>query len=485
MPQSEKSSIRIVAAAATLVALGALGVRGASFFVPESDWDEYMFALVGREILHGHLPFSTIFDNKPAGLYYVFAAAEFLFGPTVAAIRSVALAAALGTASFLFASLRGWGSRAAAMGAACFLALSLSNGGLSAMSELVALPFLVAALYAAALWSRGRRGPAWAGARMGICFGLAAQVSYLSIPVAGALGLAFLLAGGRRGLPAMLLASVVAFALVLVPQALRGLVAEYFSLLAAYHRSYQAHEPFARQLLGLAPLFAKFLLPLATVLLPFVASRDLGALRPASGGDRALVALLAAGAIGGLVAVLVSGRFYGHYFLLSLPFLAGLAAFAIGRARERWIAGTALLALAACGALALRVGLLVRSWSGHPYFPSVVAGEVAKHAGPNEPIFVFNATHGIYFLADRPVVGRFVFPDHYLQKPNAVALGISESGVIEDALRAKPRVVVVGTLVPTPSARWLAEHLPSLGYSEVALIHVGEDEARIFTAGVK
>jgi hypothetical protein len=43
----------------------------------------------------------------------------------------------------------------------------------------------------------------------------------------------------------------------------------------------------------------------------------------------------------------------------------------------------------------------------------------------------------------------------------------------------------VGTLVPTPSARWLAEHLPSLGYSEVALIHVGEDEARIFTAGVK
>ena len=58
-----------------------------TFFQSVLDWDESLYFLMAQQWRHGHLPYTTIWDNKPLGIYAIFAAAQAVFGDHVAAIR--------------------------------------------------------------------------------------------------------------------------------------------------------------------------------------------------------------------------------------------------------------------------------------------------------------------------------------------------------------------------------------------------------------
>jgi hypothetical protein len=73
--------------------------------------DQSIYALVGEGILHGRAPYLELWDFKPPGVFFVYAAAERMFGRNMAAIRIVEALGLLATAlGFVVLSKRLQGS---------------------------------------------------------------------------------------------------------------------------------------------------------------------------------------------------------------------------------------------------------------------------------------------------------------------------------------------------------------------------------------
>jgi 4-amino-4-deoxy-L-arabinose transferase-like glycosyltransferase len=76
--------------------------RASSFFISTHLWNEDLYLMVAENILKGHPPYSVVWDNKPPGIYLIFAASLFLFGHTVTAIRIMAFIFVTLTCFFLY-----------------------------------------------------------------------------------------------------------------------------------------------------------------------------------------------------------------------------------------------------------------------------------------------------------------------------------------------------------------------------------------------
>ncbi|MNC88342.1 hypothetical protein D3C83_41450 [compost metagenome] len=113
------------------------------------DWDESIYALIAQQWLHGHVPYTTVFDHKPIGLYTIFGAFLAVFGDNVFALRLIALAVVAGTALLLARAAQrqfGHGPWLGAWTAALYGLLSLTNGGLASNTEILVNFFVVLAL---------------------------------------------------------------------------------------------------------------------------------------------------------------------------------------------------------------------------------------------------------------------------------------------------------------------------------------------------
>src|SRR5271168_4541488 len=51
------------------------------------DWDESLYFIMAQQWRLGHLPYTTVWDNKPIGIYAVFALFQAVFGDRIFAIR--------------------------------------------------------------------------------------------------------------------------------------------------------------------------------------------------------------------------------------------------------------------------------------------------------------------------------------------------------------------------------------------------------------
>lgn len=92
--------------------------------------DQGMFAYAGRLVLGGAVPFRDFWDTKPPAIYYVYALAECLFGPSMRAIRLLDIAWQGATAAALFAVARRIsGRRRIGCAAALLYALSYASRG--------------------------------------------------------------------------------------------------------------------------------------------------------------------------------------------------------------------------------------------------------------------------------------------------------------------------------------------------------------------
>ena len=66
------------------------------------DGDEGIYAVIGRSLLHGGVPYQDLFDNKPPLLYGWFAAGFLLFGETTEATRLIGALAMSATTILVF-----------------------------------------------------------------------------------------------------------------------------------------------------------------------------------------------------------------------------------------------------------------------------------------------------------------------------------------------------------------------------------------------
>lgn len=181
----------------------ALTIRAISINVPVFDWDEYAFALAARDVLHGRLPYTGIFDNKPVGLVYLFTIFEWICGQTILSLHAVGFIASSLTGWLLYHSNRQQ-KLSSALGfaiAALFLFQVLYCDGWASMSELVACPFLAWANFMV-LQGDWRRPRFLIG--FGAIFGIACQISYLTVPCLALMAPGILLLGERQPLSASL-----------------------------------------------------------------------------------------------------------------------------------------------------------------------------------------------------------------------------------------------------------------------------------------
>ena len=62
-------------------------LRFSAFFRTVVDWDETIFLMMGRDLLRGYAPYTTVYEHSPIGGTLLFALAQLIFGQTVLAIR--------------------------------------------------------------------------------------------------------------------------------------------------------------------------------------------------------------------------------------------------------------------------------------------------------------------------------------------------------------------------------------------------------------
>ncbi|HXD35251.1 MAG TPA: hypothetical protein VN624_01265, partial [Rhodanobacter sp.] len=133
---------------AFLICLAAAAMlRAFSFRVAGLDWDESLYIVMAQRWLQGGLPYVAVWDQHPAGLPALFAAAQWLIGDGLLAARLAALLAVAGTACLLFAAWdRLAGQRlAGALAAAIYLLAMDRPDGLAANTEVFNNLFVTAA----------------------------------------------------------------------------------------------------------------------------------------------------------------------------------------------------------------------------------------------------------------------------------------------------------------------------------------------------
>lgn len=120
------------------------------FLIPSVvDWDESLYLLIAEGWRHGQIPYVGFWDNKPVGIFAIFALALAAFGDSVAAIRIAGSLTILATAFLLFLiGRREFGSRSAGLLAAfLYPAFTVGLGAGVSNAEIFFVAFTTLEIY--------------------------------------------------------------------------------------------------------------------------------------------------------------------------------------------------------------------------------------------------------------------------------------------------------------------------------------------------
>jgi hypothetical protein len=113
------------------------------FFWP----DESTYMLMAQDLLRGNLTYVTQFDNKPPGSFLILALFMKIFGQNIASVRICGGMFLVATAIIVFFISQRFVDRiAAGVGSCAMIAATNFPHGLSVSTELIAAPFMMAAL---------------------------------------------------------------------------------------------------------------------------------------------------------------------------------------------------------------------------------------------------------------------------------------------------------------------------------------------------
>jgi 4-amino-4-deoxy-L-arabinose transferase-like glycosyltransferase len=349
-------------------------------------------------------------DNKPPGIYWLYAATFEVFGRyQMTAIHAVELVAIGATCGVLVAI--GWtlSCRRAGILAAVLYGVLTASGNprlLAANSEV----FMMLPLTAAFLLLL-RRQWFWSALLMvaGGAFKQVAAVEVLLLPLA----LVLLHARPRRVRGALLAAAGLAAglaagaALLAVTGSIPGFWRWTVEILVGYASgNWTAANILARAQDSLVP----FVMWGAFTWIAALASA--ARWRALAAAEKLAVVWLALSFIGAIA----SGHLAWHYFIQVMPPLALLAALTIERALgwERWrwaVAAVTLVGVAVPAAywftFDLRADPLTYDWTGAPAQHEQVAGYMAAHSGPSDRVFVWGVWAALYVESDRDMATRF------------------------------------------------------------------------------
>jgi len=395
--------------------------------------DEGEYAYVAWRMLEGDVPYRDAFDQKPPGVFAVYAGAVLLAGRSVEAIHGALLLWSAATAWLLYGLVRRLaGGLAGAFAVLLFAVLGVdpSLGATAANTELFLLLPMVGSTLALVRALEEDRALWWV-----LCGALVAaacwfkQVGASHALFAGCV--ACIAPSGRRRRPAaalgrlglLALGGVVVALPVFAVFAAAGALAPFLDAVFLHNVEYaqqrslsQAIDNLHWNLLRQGPGLGGIWLLVG-----------LGLLRPSWAGRRAwgiLAGWLAFSALG----VAVGLQFRPHYFVQAVPAVAALAALPLAavlrRALERGTGAGVAAAVALCLAVvgppvwAQRSVYLAESpeaaaraiYGWNPFPESIEIARYIEHTSePDESVFVLGSEPQILFYAGRRSATRYIF----------------------------------------------------------------------------
>jgi hypothetical protein len=419
-----------------ILATVALATRVQFFGNPIASTDEAFYLLVGDRMLHGALPYVTIWDRKPVGLFVLYAAMRSLGGDGVLAYQLVGTAVAVATALLIWAFAKPFTNRFGAMaaGVAYLIWLTLGSAWGGQAELFYALPVCGAAMITLSGLQEPHPRSIWLrGAIAMLLVGIAAQIKYNALFEGLFFGCCWLALGWRSGRRKMLgplavlwiSAAVLPTAIALAYYAQRGELSAfwYANFVSIFHRQSPAPLVLAQNL----AVIAIILTPLLAWVRP---KRRFGDSHASTAYWFALCWLATS-----IAGVLAFGTYLEQYLL---PILAPAAAAAAptfgGGARMRTIAflGAALL-----------VGQAKQGVSQMAHGSRAQLHEIERRIDPRGPLFVYSGASALYRVSAAPIPTRFAFPSHLSRASERDAIGADPIQEIDRIMDARPETVVV------------------------------------------
>ncbi len=125
-------------------------LRFSSFFQSFIEWDEGLYLLVARNLINGDPPYTTVWDNKPPGIYVLFSLALVLLGNSVVSIRILTCVTISVTCYLLYRLGKVVSKNDSSIGLLAgilYVIFSIQTDGLAGNTEIFFTPFVTFAFY--------------------------------------------------------------------------------------------------------------------------------------------------------------------------------------------------------------------------------------------------------------------------------------------------------------------------------------------------
>lgn len=426
--------------ATAVLALVVLATRGIWFGDPVAEFDEQLYSLIGWRMTEGDLPYVDLWDRKPFGLFAIFAAAHWLFGPEPIAYQAVASLFAFAGAMLVYALSRELVDRATStVAGALYVMFMALYGSQSGQSEVFFMPLMLAMLWLVRDWRRpdATRRALWAMALGGI----ALQVKYTVLPQCLFLG-AFALYGRWRSgvtVPGLLKLSALFALLGVLPTVAVALLyaamgqfdAFWFANFVSFfdRAPSEAGRLHPRLLVGSIPLAVPALVGLYA------------ALRLNPPRDWRTYGLYSGWALSVAASILLPATTYLYYLAAFAPAAVLLALPLLDRtARARWVPALLL----AGGALwLLDLPDRYERSLGERRTEQRLSDALATHlGGDRDCLYVFDGPAALYRTTRTCLPTKFIYPDHLNNALERGSLGVSQPAEIRRILAARPGAIV-------------------------------------------
>ena len=426
--------------------------RAPSFAVSEVNWDEQLYLLIGGSVARGELPYATLWDRKPAGLFFLLGGLLRLVDMPMLSLRLLP-ALGLGLGAWCLDHLTGRlapGTRGGTIAGLLWIAYAgrADGGGLN--TELLFVPLNLLGLVRLLGAVRERDFLA-----AGLLFGSAVQIKYNAAFFCLAIPIAWAIMRRRAPAPSEVAATLAGLALpsflAVMPFIAAGQLGLWWEANIDANLGVIGAVRAPWQLVTGDPAYMalRYGVPLGGGLLAIAAA----GLAPRA---ERCAAIGVAGAItlADATALLVLGRFTDHMMIQLLPgpcLAAGcLAAWLL---RRRALGATALAILMASAVaqdgrgfrdpFVAAAEILARRAAGEVGWGDPVAtaaARIAPELSEDDALYVFGGPIlGLYASLRHAPPTRFPFAEH-LWKPYAPAAGSAEMAHI---LSAMPRVIAV------------------------------------------